>query len=169
MQMNLPTRPTQGPMRGVPAHRGSDAGSMARRRSQRCRQQRLAGDVGDDAGQIADRAVCVEKPGLRGQKGRSGEVSWFVSFQFPAASFQFQLPVGRSRVRQTCQQLAAGSRESSMRLPRDLVTAAADEEIEIGALVGLLHVLDVERAYPPGGRSAPACARLRGATRAPRR
>ena len=62
--MNLPTCPTHGPMRGRALTSGSVAGSIARSRASDCGQERLAGDVRDDARQIAEFVTAVEQAGL---------------------------------------------------------------------------------------------------------
>ena len=65
MQMNLPTWPTHGPMRGLPVT------ARQRRRIDRCAAWRddsgssvAAGDVRDDAREIADDVARVEQAGL---------------------------------------------------------------------------------------------------------
>ena len=132
-----------------------------RSRASDVRQQRVAGDVRHDAGQIAmiaNRAGRAFPPGSVTQK-------------FHGFSVTGQLPVVGAVSRAgllSADELAAAAR--SVRFARDLVAAAADEKIEIGALIRLLHVLDVElRVAARRHDRLAASATRRAAAPAPRR
>ena len=64
MQMNLPTRPTQGPMRGVPETSGSEDGSSAPMRFRESGVRVSPVRSVNDGGEIADLVGFVEQAGL---------------------------------------------------------------------------------------------------------
>ena len=62
--MNLPVPATQGPRRTDGSTSGSFAGSSAAQPGEAGVRQRRAGDVADDAGEVADLAAGVEQARL---------------------------------------------------------------------------------------------------------
>ncbi len=62
--MKCPGRATQAPSRTPAGASGSDAGSSARSRLEPGRRQRLAANIGHDAGEIAHHAVGIDEAGL---------------------------------------------------------------------------------------------------------
>ena len=64
MQMNFPTRPTQGPIRGVPATRGRCFGLIFRSLRQRLRLQILTRYIAKHPIKIAKRIISIDDPRL---------------------------------------------------------------------------------------------------------
>src|SRR6188472_2274306 len=93
MQMNLPTLPTQGPMRGVPVTLGSDAESTLRSfaRASGSSVSPAMSDTAPDKSRIAP--VESRRPGLSCPAG-----PYLRSFirQFPVSSFQFRVRGSRT-------------------------------------------------------------------------